>query len=173
MDERPQLITGLRVVVALMFVAVVGRGLLFTAYRVEGTSMLQTLLDGDKILVADVDWLNHPVRNGDTVVVEFEDEVMVKRVVAGPGDVIAMDDGVVVRNGRRLREAIPRELNRSVSFPDYPMGDDELFLLGDNRRVSIDSRDFGPVRLGDVIGRVYLRIGEEGMGALSDLERMR
>lgn len=172
MVSSPTLLNGLRAAVAVLLVITVSRASLFTAYRVEGTSMLQTLEDGDKILVGDVDWLNRPVRNGDTVVVEFEDEVLVKRVVAVGGDVIAMDAGIVVRNGELLDEAIPPELNRAVSFPDYPMGSDELFLLGDNRRVSIDSRDFGPVRLHQVIGRVYLRIGAEGMGALSELERL-
>ncbi len=170
MVSTRNLLIGLRVGVSVLLVAVVARGIMFTAYRVEGTSMRQTLESGDRILVGDMAWLNRPVVIGDTVVVELHDEVLVKRVVAGPGDVIAMDAGTVVRNGQVVEESIPAELNRSVTFPDYAMGPAELFLLGDNRRVSIDSRDFGPVRIDQVVGRVFLRMSDGGMERLSSVE---
>jgi signal peptidase I len=97
---------------------------------------------------------------------------MVKRVAACPGDSIAMLAGRVLRNGRLLREDIPAELNRDDDFPEYHLGRDEYFVLGDNRRVSVDSREFGPVGGAQLIGRVLLRLSGHGVSSVAALERV-
>ena len=155
---------------ALAAVAVV-RSTLLTSYRVSGTSMREALQDGDRILVCDARWLLDPPAVGDTVVALVEQEVLVKRVAAGPGDTIGMWQGVVLRNGRAVREAIPGELDCRDSFPEVALAVDQYFLLGDHRRVSIDSRDFGPVHAGQLTGRVLLRFHGAGVSSVAALQR--
>jgi signal peptidase I len=83
--------------------------------------------------------------------------VFVKRVVAGPGDMIAIVDGHAVRNGVRESEPYiaPCEAGAACSFPvAVRVPPDEYYVLGDNRGVSDDSRFWGPVPSGWIIGTV-------------------
>jgi signal peptidase I len=171
LPSRVRLLTGLRWLTVTLVLLLCARLALFTTYRVSGSSMLEALHDGDRILVGHHQWLVDPLESGDAVVLEVDGEVLVKRIVACPGDVIAMQRGRVMRNGSEVREDIPAPLNRADSFPDYRLGSDEYFVLGDHRRVSIDSRDFGPVSSRQVLGRVFLRMSGRGLSAVSALER--
>jgi signal peptidase I len=161
----------LRGCVAFLLCLVVARATLFTTYRVAGASMREALEDGDRIVVASHPWLAHPVAHGDTVVLRVEGEVLVKRVMGTPGDTIAMSGGHVLRNGHPVIESIPASMKAAESFPEYHLAGDEWFVLGDNRRVSIDSRDFGPVRTAQLVGKVYLRLHGHGVSSVAALER--
>jgi len=144
----------------------------FTSYRVSGSSMREALQDGDHILVCEPAWLGPPAV-GDAVIARVEDEVLVKRVAAGPGDLIGMTGGRVLRNGALVAETVPTDLDTCDSFPAVTLGADEYFLLGDNRRVSVDSREFGPVRAFQLLGRVVLRFHGGGVSPVAALERPR
>jgi signal peptidase I len=161
----------LRVAVAAMLVLVVARAALFTTYRVAGASMREALQDGDRIVVASHPWLVQPVLAGDTVILRVDDEVLVKRVMACPGDSIAMSAGHVLRNGRPVIESIPAPMEGTETFPEYRLRGDEYFVLGDNRRVSIDSRDFGPVHAWQLMGKVFLRLHGSEVSTVAALER--
>ncbi len=154
-----------------LLLLVLCRVFLFTTYKVSGSSMVEALLDGDRILVAEVTPLIDPLVTGDTVVFAMDREVLVKRIVAGPGDRVAMEDGRIRRNGALVPEDIPSERDSHDTFPEYLMQEQEYFMLGDNRRVSIDSRDFGPVDRTQVLGKVFLRFTGEGMSGVSALAR--
>jgi signal peptidase I len=161
----------LRTVTAVLLLLVVARVTLFTTYRVAGASMREALQDGDRVVVGSHPWLVRPVLTGDTVILDVDGEVLVKRVMACPGDRIAMDRGHVLRNGAPVVETIPASLEAGDSFPEYHLLGDEYFVLGDNRRVSIDSRDFGPVRSEQVIGKVFLRMHGSEFSTVAALER--
>lgn len=163
--RRSSLIT-LRLAVTLLFLCGLVRATLFTVYRVAGSSMLDALADGDRIVVIDAPWT---VGVGDTIVLEIDGEVLVKRIVGGPGDRIAMFAGHVIRNGRVVRETIPTSYSRNDYLSEYTMAPDEYFVLGDHRRVSVDSRDFGPVGEDQLRGRVLLRVSDEGIGPVRDI----
>jgi signal peptidase I len=165
------LIISLRALLVGVIALIVLRALLCTSFKVTGASMRETLQHGDHILVCELPLLSKPVHAGDTVIVDVHDEVLVKRVMAVPGDTIAMERGKVLRNGRPVRESIPPELNCDDSFPTYRLRTDEYFLLGDHRRVSVDSRDFGPVGGGQVLGRVVLRVKGLSVSTVAALER--
>jgi len=135
----------------------------FATYRVAGSSMEQALTDGDRILVGESGWLVEPVERGDTVVFSVLDEILVKRIVGCPGDTLEMARGKLIRNGIPVSESIPSHLNRDESFPRYTLLSGEYFVLGDHRRVSVDSRDFGPIGLDQVLGTVVLRMTGEGV----------
>src|SRR5688572_5951153 len=170
-DSRSLAISGLRVMAVSLALAVIARATLITSYRVCGASMREALQDGDRILVCDIRWLTDGPAVGDTIVAEVEHEVLVKRVAAGPGDSVGMLGGRLLRNGRAVREDIPAELDTADTFPAVRLGPDEYFLLGDNRRVSVDSREFGPVHGRQLLGRVLLRIHGGGLSTVAALER--
>ena len=144
--------------------AVVAVSLVFTfgvrMIRVDGQSMVPTLRDGQRLLIA-----SFPAQPdyGDIVVIDAYTsygEPLVKRVIGKAGDTIdiVFQNGVVYRNGQALAEpytAEPTYLQESVVFP-VTVPDGCLFVMGDNRNHSTDSRDerVGFVDERDVLGRV-------------------
>lgn len=132
--------------------------------RVDGTSMVPTLLDGERLLISS--WKYEPSA-GDIVVVDSYTSYgkpLVKRVIALGGDTVDIDfaAGVVYVNGQALDEpytAAPTYLKESQDFPiTVPEGC--LFVMGDNRNSSKDSRstEIGCVDVRDVLGRALVRV---------------
>ncbi len=138
--------------------------LLFRIFVVKGPSMLNTLQDGDRILVSN---LFFTPDTGDIIVFsgDYNDgEVLVKRVIGTQGDVVDITKtGDVVLNGEVLAEPYldsgTLTVTRDISFP-YTVGEGELFVLGDNRGVSLDSRSsaIGPADTKKVLGKVLFRL---------------
>jgi signal peptidase I len=130
---------------------------LFNTTTVDGESMLPTLRPADKVLLTKDYSL--PIR-GDIVVIHLPDENgqphdIVKRVVAVPGDTIEVRDDVAWVNGaREPAHGIVLDPTVAVSRPPLRIPDGEVFVMGDNRPVSLDSRDIGLVPLPDVQGKV-------------------
>jgi signal peptidase I len=127
--------------------------------RVVSSSMEPTLKAGDSVLVDKLGAADP--RRGELVAFRApdSDEILVKRVVALAGDRVAIEDGELVVNGRRRDEpyADPRAID-SVFFGPVEVPDAAVFVLGDNRGDSVDSRDFGAVREDAVLGRVGARL---------------
>ncbi len=131
---------------------------------VEGGSMENTLYGGDKLIVSD---LFYTPERGDVVIIQSPTvnggEAIVKRVIAVGGDTVAIRaDGVYV-NGEKLNET-DGSLGYTVENVSYsPKGtqtvkDGYIFVLGDHRSISYDSRAFGQVDERAVIGKVLLRV---------------
>ena len=131
---------------------------------VEGESMEETLLGGDKLLVSD---LFYTPERGDIVIIHSPKvnggEAIVKRVIALEGDTVAIhEDGVYV-NGERLNEtdgSLGYTIDAYSYQPKAPqvVEKGKIFVLGDHRSVSLDSRAFGQVDESAVIGKVLLRL---------------
>ena len=131
--------------------------------EVRQRSMESTLLSGDRVLVSKVDYRLHVPERGDIIVFKppiTTDIPYVKRVIGLAGDTIDLRDGKVVVNGKVLDEpyAFGQTQVRSgqVRFP-FKVPSDEIFVLGDNRPVSGDSREFGAVPDENIIGKVMLK----------------
>ena len=152
------LLRGAGCLVVALAVLLVSGVLPVQAIRVPSDSMTPTISAGDHLLLDKRDAGGPAV--GDIVVVPdpLGDGLIVKRVVAVGGDSIGFEDGVLVRNGLPVAEPYTRDFLDGVYYgPDVvPAG--ELYLLGDNRFDSEDSRNFGPVPATDVVGRVVGRL---------------
>ena len=166
-----RLLYGLRAVLLLLVALGVARVTLFTVYRVAGTSMETTFEDGDRILVCESGWLTGAPEPGDTVIATVDGETLVKRVVAGPGDRLAILFGSLILNGEVVDEQIPVPMRRIETVTEHELGADEYFVLGDHRRVSIDSRDFGPISREQIRGEVLLRFSTGGISGVAALAR--
>jgi signal peptidase I len=157
-------------VLALVLVASVAGWLPWQVMRVGSASMEPTIPTGAIVLV---DRWSDGIDRMDVVVVDPPDGVgpqLVKRAVAVGGDEIAVEDGVLVVNGSPVCEpSIDPALIDAEYFGPLTVPAGELFLLGDNRQSSIDSRAFGTVRADAVQGRVMARMwpspGGVGVGS--------
>lgn len=139
-------------------------GLLFVGIQtvmrqfiVENISMLPTLDPGDRIFVDRVSWRTlSDLARGDVVVFRAwdEDKLYVKRIIGLPGDTLTLQDGAVFVNGERLDEPYLVK-HAAESKPVIELGDDEFFVMGDNRPSSADSRLHGPVKRERIVGRAW------------------
>jgi signal peptidase I len=135
-----------------------------TSYRIAGNSMTPAFLDGDRVVVARSPGLFGEPHCGEAVIAEVDGEVVIKRVAARPGDVVALAHGVLRRNGESVADPIPADYRDACDFGPERLSGEQYFLLGDHRRVSIDSREFGPVERGHILGRVILRVPQQQLG---------
>jgi signal peptidase I len=131
-------------------------------FKIPSESMEPTLRPGDQALVAKVG--GTPDRGA---LVAFHQpgtgDVLLKRVVAVGGDTVGLDDGLLVVNGRTLREPYANTKSQdSVYFGPVHVPAGTVFVMGDNRGISEDSRDFGAVATRDVIGRAVARLWPPG-----------
>jgi len=142
---------------ALLVVASVMGLLPLQLMRVGSDSMSPTIATGDLVLVRHA---QDPVHRGDVVAIEDPsgDAVLVKRAVGLGGDEVSIDDGVLVVNGTPVCETIDPLLIDGVYFGPETVPEGGLFLLGDHRDGSIDSRTFGSLSTDRLVGFVDTRV---------------
>ena len=143
-------------------VALSAKSYLIAAFVIPTRGMLDTLLPGDKILVDKTYYRFRDPKRGDIAVFLSSgprSPAWVQRVIAIPGDNIEIRDEQVLVNGIRIDESYaklegPIPLYREmVNRPEQRVPEGHVFMLGDNRRMSMDSRITGPVPIEDFIGR--------------------
>jgi signal peptidase I len=132
------------------------------AFRVQGTSMLPLLEDGERIIVNKFGYRFHSIERGDVVVFWYPKDPSVsfiKRVVAVPGDTLELKRGVLYVNGQRQSEdayLLPQYRGEdSVSPREVEKG--FYFVLGDHRNSSNDSRSWGEVPEKYIYGKAFFR----------------
>ena len=122
------------------------RTLLFEPVRVDGSSMADTLQNGEVMLVTKPEYLFGDPQFGDVVICKYpgRTEKFVKRVMGVPGDELMIISNVVFRNGEPLSEPYltPDRNDNGFSMAPFKLGDDEYFVMGDNRDNSHDSRNY-------------------------------
>jgi signal peptidase I len=152
--------SGVAVGIALIALLLLVRIFVAEPFRIPSESMQPTLEPGDQALVDKLSG-HHPKR-GQLVAVHSPrngGELLLKRVVAVGGDTVGLEDGVLVVDGRRVREPfVDHKAIDSVYFGPVKVRPGTVFLMGDNRANSEDSRDFGAVPTSRIIGRAVARI---------------
>ncbi len=129
-----------------------------TAVIVQGKSMAPTLQDGDECLLNRLAYLRHPPGRGDLVVLKDpgHKDYAVKRIIALPCESVHLKQGAIYVNGKRLFEpylsAGTRTLSAEAMDRFFVVGNDEYFVMGDNRANSEDSRCYGPVHRDLIVG---------------------
>lgn len=127
-------------------------------FMVDGTSMEPGLLNGQYVLVNKLAYLFHTPERGDVIVFHFPKDTnvdLIKRVIGVPGDVIVIDAKTIRVNGVLLNEPyIMAPLNPTGNRIVVPAND--YFVMGDNRPVSDDSRDWGFVPKDYIVGKAVL-----------------
>jgi signal peptidase I len=151
--------------VAVVLVLVVASRFVAEPLRVTSVSMEPTLRAGDQLLVDKVFYRFASPRRNDLIIFPQpgNGQLVVKRIVGLPGDAVALEDGVLTVNGHPRHEPyVDQRTVDSVYFGPETVPDDKVFVMGDNRGDSIDSRSYGPVEVEAIVGRVLWRIWPPG-----------
>src|SRR5712691_6412343 len=130
---------------------------LYQPVKVEGTSMMPSLDDQERIFVNKFVYRWEPIERGDIVVFRYPrdpSKSFIKRVIGLAGDRIRIEAGQVFVNGQPLEESyVPRSYADQRSYAEIVVPRQDYFLLGDHRTMSNDSRDFGPVSVSYIYGK--------------------
>lgn len=161
------------------------------AFYIPSASMEPTLTNGDRVLVEKIGYRLGSPERGDVVVFEREVSIVpedddsfvedivdgirslfgfptegtqdfIKRVMAVSGETIEGRDGVVYVNGEAIEEPYLPEGTQTADFPLYPVLQGEIFVMGDNRGNSDDSRSSGGIPESDIVGRAFVLIWPPG-----------
>ena len=134
---------------------------LFWPFLIEGSSMENTFKTGDRVLVSRLcSYLNFIDYNDIilcNVTYKGKEETIVKRVIGKPGDHIEIKNKQVFVNKTLLIEPYIKAPESTYGNIDITLGDDEYFVLGDNREQSSDSRFFGAIKKSDIEAEVILK----------------
>lgn len=133
--------------------------------QVSGNSMNPTLQHKDNLLIDKISYRFNDPKRFDIIVFEYLEEPgthYVKRIIGLPGETIQIKDSLIYVNGEVLEEHFGAEamLMEGIAKDEITLGEDEYFVLGDNRNHSKDSRDelVGAVKKDQIIGKVWIRI---------------
>jgi signal peptidase I len=176
-------VSTLLIIIAAPLIAFALTAFVFQSYEVEGDSMEQTLQSGDRLIVLKTgkSWSrlrskHYMPKRGDIVVFEKSDSVsahdeterqLIKRVIGLPGDRVVVQDGKITVFNDEFPEGFNPDSNQPFSENiakttpgrvDIPVPEGEIFVCGDNRSNSLDSRSFGTIATSDVVGVLSLRI---------------
>lgn len=154
----------------LYIILIVGAAYLIVTFvgqrtQVSGSSMETTLSDGDQLIVDKISYRFRDPKRYDIVVFPYQYEpntFYIKRIIGLPGETVQIIDGYVYIDGEQLDEHYGNKLMKDPGIAADPvtLGDDEYFVLGDNRNNSKDSRavNVGPIHRKDLLGRAWIRI---------------
>jgi signal peptidase I len=144
--------TMLLIAIAFLLVnALIGR------FRIEQVSMLPNLHEGEYVIVDKVSYLFRSPARGEIIVLKrASDADLIKRVIGLPGETIQVSNGQVQINGQPIAEPYLKDSRISQDTPPLTIPADRVFVMGDNRNNSSDSRGFGPVPLNDIVGRAWI-----------------
>jgi len=161
------------VVAGALAIAVVIQITTFQAFRIPSESMLPLLEKGDRVLVNKWSYRVHDVNRGDVVVFSRPPELtdptvddLIKRVIGLPGDSVSFSDGKVSINGEVLAEPYVAKGSTTMNSgpiactPEAPcvVPEGRVWVMGDNRNQSEDSRWFGPIQESSIVGRAFIRL---------------
>jgi signal peptidase I len=158
------------VILAVVIGVFVVRAFVVEPYSVSSTSMEPTFQDGDRLVVNKLAYRFGELERGDIVVIDSgrvpgataeDGESVVKRVIGLPGEVVRATGGQVIVNDEQMDEPWLGDVP-TADFGPVTVPDDAVFVLGDARLKSIDSREFGPVPTDAVVGRVEAVIWPPG-----------
>ena len=146
--------------VTFLFITFVGQ-----RTHVSGESMENTLDDGDQLIVDKITYRFKDPERFAIIVFPFhykENTYYIKRIIGLPGETVQIADGLIYIDGEVLQESYGREVIQDPGLAAEPitLGEDEYFVLGDNRNQSSDSRDpsVGLIHRDEIVGRAWLRI---------------
>jgi len=160
------------VIVVALGAAMLVRVFVLQQFYISGPSMETSLFQDDRVLVNKLSYRLHDVNRGDVIVFDrvtssggvVEHDDLIKRVIAIGGDSIQIKKCEVLVNGVEITEPYlgaqtegedPNSRCRVADMPSLTVPNDQLFVMGDNRSESFDSRSFGPIPKKLVIGRAF------------------
>jgi signal peptidase I len=160
--SRRQIIEWAVVIVAALLTATVLRMVVVQAFSIPSASMERTLLIGDRVLV---NKLNRHVHRGDVIVFKRPPgeeaaaiKDLIKRVIALPGETVSAKDGKLYINDKPLPEPYLQPGTQTIMDHPVIVPPGRVWVMGDNRTQSRDSRFFGPISTSLIVGHAFVRV---------------
>jgi len=150
----------LKIVIISLAIIVPIRYFLIQPFFVKGASMEPNFLDGDYLIIDEISYRFEVPQRGDVIIFRYpldQTQFFIKRVIGLPGEKIKVIDDSVFVNGKPLNESRYLQGVETAGNVEVLLGDNEYFVLGDNRQASSDSRRWGEVDKKFIIGRAWLR----------------
>lgn len=129
---------------------------IFTPIRVNGPSMNDTLYDKDIMILDEVSYKFNNIKRFDIVVLKYNNELLIKRVIGLPGETVRVDNNKLYINGKYIKEEFKHKYTNKLN--DIKVEDNCYFVMGDNRLNSADSRIIGCIPRKNIIGKTSLVI---------------
>ena len=153
------------IIAGALLVALVVKTFLVQAFYIPSESMFPTLTGNDRVLVNKLSYDLHDVNRGDLVVFERPPNEpdgaikdLIKRVVGLEGETIEERDGRIYIDGEALPEPYLEPGIESSNLPKTVIPEDHVFVMGDNRGASRDSRYFGAIHTDLIVGRAFVKV---------------
>ena len=154
-----------KIIIAVFVIAFLLGHFVYINARVPSGSMEETIMTGDRVFGNRLAYIKDDPERFDIVIFKYPDDpsqLFVKRVIGLPGETVQVIDGYVYINGEVLDENYGLEVmdDPGIAAEPITLGEDEYFVLGDNRNHSSDSRDpsVGVLHRDDIMGRAWIRI---------------
>ncbi|PWA12823.1 signal peptidase I [Pueribacillus theae] len=170
MSKNKELFSWVKTIVVAIIIAFIIRAFLFTNYIVEGDSMLPTMHNGDRLIVNKIGYKIFKPERFDIVVFHANENVdYIKRVIGLPGDQIEYKNDILYINGEQYDEPYLDELKQSFDglftynftteeiIGQKTVPENTVFVLGDNRQDSADSRIIGVIPYDNIVGEVNIK----------------
>jgi len=147
--------------VAMLIASPIVRYFIFQPFRVQVGSMIPTFQEDDTVIVNKLVYRFQKPNRGDVVVFHPPNNgeiYYIKRIIGLPGETIEVKDGNVFINGEQIKEDAYLNIETPGIYGQKILLENEFFVMGDNRNNSLDSREFGPIQLSSISGKVILII---------------
>ena len=144
----------------LAIVCILLRLFVFEFFHISGSSMIPTFEDGDYVFAEQISVYTKDISYDDIVIVEYPNgKPCVKRVIGTAGDTVEIKDGILVLNGKKIQEEYINE-QMYDSMEPITVKENMIFVMGDNRNYSLDSRDpnVGAIPYGKIKGKVRFTV---------------
>jgi signal peptidase I len=158
MNEIREWIVSIAIAAAVTFTI---KYFVFDIIQVSGTSMVPTLHNNDRVTVEKISLKMNKLTRGEIVIFDPGDKgrgIYIKRIIGLPGDDVEIKEGLVYVNGESIKEDYLKPGTYTDSDMKLTVPDNEIFVLGDNREVSEDSRYIGPVPIENLKGHAVFRL---------------
>jgi len=159
LNNRKEMETWIRDIALAILLAVV-LSQLMTPAIVHGASMEPTFYHGEIVLANRVAYVRQSPEPGDVILVQppgSGDDVMIKRVIATENSDLRIENGQIFVNSQKISETYLKE-SEFFGTSKEAVPEDNVFVLGDNRNHSLDSRSWGPIEEERIVGKVLFRI---------------
>lgn len=133
-------------------------------FIVSGDSMLPTFRSGQYLIVDEISYRFSPPKRGDVIILRYPldtKKFFIKRIIGLPGETLHMSDATITvtqKEGEKITLSEPYVKSTRTDFLTVTLGEHEYYVLGDNRAASSDSRIWGPLPTGDIVGRPVARL---------------
>ncbi len=152
-ENKKELLIYLIIILAVILV----RTYIVTPVRVNGSSMNETLKDGDILLLNKYEYKFKEIKRFDIVVIHYKNEKFIKRVIGLPGETLEFKDNILYINGKKIEETFLTEETADFIY-EGEIGKNCYFVMGDNRDDSLDSRFFDCFDEKTIMGKVTFSI---------------